>query len=94
MPGGSIAVRARRDDVDHGTPKRAELVLEVEDDGPGIPADIVARLFDRGPGLEGAGMALGVVKDVLDAHGGSLAVRSSTDDADHGTTVIARLPLD
>jgi signal transduction histidine kinase len=87
MPGGSIAVRVRRDEASD------DLVLEVEDDGPGIPADLLARLFDRGPGTAGSAVALAVVRDVLEAHGGGLSVASSTADADHGTTVTARLPL-
>ena len=66
----------------------------VEDDGPGIPAEVAPRLFKRAPGAPHAvGLALTVVRDIVTAHGGSMAIASSTDELDHGTTVTVRLPL-
>jgi signal transduction histidine kinase len=84
MPGGTIAVSAGLDE------KRGEIVLVVEDDGPGIPAAVAERLFRRAPG---AGPALGLVRDIVGAHGGSVEIATSTDEADHGTTVTVRLPV-
>jgi signal transduction histidine kinase len=70
------------------------LVLEVEDDGPGIPKEIFERLFQRAPGAPHAtGLALTVVRDVVSAHGGAMDVHTSLDPADHGTTVTIRIPL-
>lgn len=89
MPGGSVAVRAILDAT------REQLVVAVEDDGPGIPAQVAERLFQRAPGAPLAtGLALGVARDVVAAHGGSIAIESSTDEDDHGTVVMVRLPLD
>ena len=88
MPGGSIAVTAARD------AERGEILLVVEDDGPGIPAHVVERLFQRAPGAPHAtGLALTVVRDIVTAHGGSMELASSTDEDDHGTTVTVRLPV-
>jgi signal transduction histidine kinase len=88
MPGGSIAVRASRDGT---TPN--DVLIVVEDDGPGIPPSLVERLFKRAPGAPHAtGLALTVVRDILEAHGGSLSLATSTDEFDHGTTVTLRLP--
>jgi signal transduction histidine kinase len=88
MPGGSIAVTARRDAA------RDELVLVVEDDGPGIPERAIQRMFERAPGAPHAvGLALTVVRDIVGAHGGSMTIASSTAEPDHGTTVTVRLPL-
>ncbi len=49
---------------------RAELVLEVEDDGPGIPADQAPLLLHRGqradPTVAGHGIGLAVVRDLVE----------------------------
>ncbi|WP_129112610.1 histidine kinase N-terminal 7TM domain-containing protein [Halegenticoccus tardaugens] len=42
----------------------------VEDDGPGVPADERAAVFERGYSTgDGTGLGLGIVRDVVDAHG-------------------------
>ncbi len=52
------------------------LVIEIEDNGPGIPADKVARIFDpfftTKPAGVGTGIGLAICKDVVQAHGGKL----------------------
>lgn len=49
---------------------RAELVVEVEDDGPGIPADQAPLLLNRGqradPTVAGHGIGLAVVRDLVE----------------------------
>jgi signal transduction histidine kinase len=88
LPGGSIAVTAS---VDAAT---GDLVLVIEDDGPGIPAAVVGRLFQGSPEAPlAAGLGLGVARDVVVAHGGSLDLTTSTDAGDHGTTVTIRIPI-
>jgi signal transduction histidine kinase len=87
MPGGTIDVRA-------SVTQAGELVIQVEDDGPGIVAEVRERLFRREGGRAPApGLGLSLARDIAAAHGGSLEVASSTDDADHGTTVCLRIPL-
>lgn len=69
-------------------PATSHLRIEVQDDGPGVQAATVARLFSRdGLNVRGAGLALLLISDVCAAHGGTVDVRSSTGAADHGTTV-------
>jgi signal transduction histidine kinase len=64
------------------------MAVEVEDDGPGIPADTVARLFKRdGLDVRGAGLTLLLIADVCAAHGGTVDVRSETGVSDHGTRI-------
>jgi two-component system sensor histidine kinase BaeS len=66
--------------------------LTVRDDGEGIPAELLPRIFDRfvkGPGSTGSGLGLAIVRDVVEAHGGSVAA-SSTPDA--GTAISVTLP--
>ena len=66
---GSVAVRLGRD---------ADLVvLEVEDDGPGIDPDERRRVFDRfyrAPGSQqgGSGLGLSIVRDICISHGAQI----------------------
>jgi signal transduction histidine kinase len=53
----------------------------VRDEGAGIPADCVARVFDRfyrAPNQEktGAGLGLAIAREIVVAHGGSIACTS------------------
>jgi signal transduction histidine kinase len=81
-PGGTIGVRGSYDRA------TSEVTIEVQDDGPGIPADTVTRLFRRdGLNVRGAGLALVLISEIVAAHGGRVDVRSSTDPIGHGTTI-------
>ncbi|MFP5219152.1 MAG: sensor histidine kinase [Actinomycetes bacterium] len=75
-----------------------DLVLEVADDGRGIPAeyrDRVLRVFERldAPKTSpGTGMGLAICKRIVDSHGGTLAVGGPPPGAATGTTVRVVLP--
>ncbi len=84
LPGGTVRVRIRR--------PVGQAVIEVEDDGAGIPAHQITRLFDPAAMGGGTAIALAMARDVIRAHGGSLVVESSTDDERHGTVVRITLP--
>ena len=52
----------------------------MRDDGTGIPADLLPRVFDRfvkGPSSTGSGLGLAIVRDVVEAHGGSVSATSA-----------------
>jgi signal transduction histidine kinase len=87
MPGGSVAVRVS---CDAGA---REIAIEVQDDGPGIPADRLQALFEREHQVPGLGLALSMVRDVVVAHGGRLAIDSHTNGLLRGTTVRVTLPV-
>ncbi len=61
------------------------VLLEVVDDGAGIPADKIPHLFDKfvqlgrakGEGYKGTGLGLTICKEIVDLHQGSLTVQSS-----------------
>ncbi|MGM9320505.1 ATP-binding protein [Deinococcus aquaticus] len=72
--------------------------LSVHDDGPGIPADQLERLFDRFYRLEdsrsrdqgGAGLGLSIARGLVDAHGGRIWLES---EVGRGTTAHVELPI-
>jgi two-component system OmpR family sensor kinase len=73
-------------------------VLEVADTGPGIPAEMRTRVFERfvrgsggrRAGGSGSGLGLSIVRAVAESHGGSVAL----DDAPHGgARFTIRFPL-
>lgn len=53
--------------------------LEVRDNGIGVPADALAHLFEPFFSLKthGTGLGLSIAKRTIDAHGGSIAVRTN-----------------
>ncbi len=77
---------------------RRTAVLEVCDDGPGIPAADRERVFERFTRLDdarsrdegGSGLGLAIARDIATRLGGSLTV----EDAPAGARLVARLPLD
>ncbi|UQT58140.1 ATP-binding protein [Streptomyces durmitorensis] len=63
--GGTVALRTRVT----GT----QTVVEVTDDGPGVPADLGARIFERTiSGRNSTGIGLAVARDLAEADGGRL----------------------
>jgi signal transduction histidine kinase len=79
-PDGAIVVRADG--------AGDEAVIEVSDDGPGIPAEVRARVFDRfyagdGPTRDGFGLGLAIARDSTLAMHGRLELDS---EAGSGTT--------
>jgi signal transduction histidine kinase len=62
-------------------PNGAEVALSVEDRGPGIPEDALARIFDAfyTTRAHGVGIGLAVVKRIIDDHapfGAAIGVES------------------
>ncbi|QHC25474.1 sensor histidine kinase [Streptomyces sp. GS7] len=78
---GRVTVRARRGEGPEG------LELEVQDEGPGIPASERHRVFERfnrggpgpsGPGTDGGtGLGLAIARWAVDLHGGRIGVAES-----------------
>lgn len=87
--GGTVRVRTKT------TPEGS--VLEVSDSGPGIAAEHLPRLFDRFYRADSArgqtnghsGLGLAIAKSVVESHGGSIEVESSSA---RGTSFRVTLP--
>ena len=87
--GDAVRVRAEaraRDD-------EPGIAVLVEDEGGGIPADVVARVFEpffttKPPG-QGTGLGLAIARDIVRDHGGDIAVESRPGE---GTTFTVWLP--
>src|SRR6267378_1037923 len=73
------------------------VLLEVRNEGPPIPPQTMPRLFEafqRGDGArarnaDGLGLGLFIAQQIVEAHGGSISVRSTATD---GTTFTVRWP--
>ena len=71
--------------------EEAHVVVEVSDDGPGIPRDLLPRVFEPffSTKPQAAGMGLDVCRRIVERHGGDLRVRSESG----GTRLQVRLPV-
>jgi signal transduction histidine kinase len=85
MPnGGSVSVRADRRD--------GEIMVSVEDNGPGIPASIAAQLFEpfvTAGKKNGVGLGLALSRETVVSHGGDLWADRKED----GARFVLRLPV-
>lgn len=83
----TLAVSDREDTV----------VISIEDEGPGIPAEARERIFQRferlgtgSTGQPGTGLGLYIVREIVRAHGGS--VRAEEGECGRGTRMVVKLP--
>ena len=90
--GGSIVLRV-------GLESGGVLAISIIDDGIGIDAADLPRVFDRfhrtdqsrSRGIGGTGLGLAITRAIVEAHGGTIAVTS--DGLGKGASVTIRLPL-
>ncbi len=80
--GGQVTVRAYND--------ADQVCLEVQDNGPGIPADERERVFDRfyrilGRNAEGSGLGLAIVKEVAEHHQAEICFLPPGNHLDHNS---------
>jgi signal transduction histidine kinase len=88
-PGSTITLAAER--------RHDALVFTVTDNGPGIPPEVLDRVFDwfeshsQGSRHRGAGLGLSIVRSLVELHGGTVTLDSTVG---HGTTVICEFPIE
>jgi signal transduction histidine kinase len=90
MPkGGALLVKMRRE--------HQFVVVEVIDEGEGIPADLLPRIFELyfTTKPKGSGIGLAMTYRILQLHGGAMDVRSNADpnSPERGTVFTFRLPI-
>jgi PAS domain S-box-containing protein len=79
----TITARAETPDEDHGHPDAARpqrvVVVQVVDDGPGVPRELRDRIFNAffTTKPQGSGLGLAIVRKIVDAHDGSIDLSSS-----------------
>jgi two-component system sensor histidine kinase/response regulator len=86
--GGAITVRVWQEGE--------KVMLEVRDTGIGIPADQLARIFDRFYQVDGSlrrrysgvGLGLALVKELVELHDGRVTVESQLDKGSAFTVVL------
>lgn len=91
--GGRIEIKGR---AVNGNESRA-VQIEVSDQGPGIPADELEKVFIpffRGNAAQekqtrGSGLGLSLVREIIEAHGGTV---TATNRESGGATFVVRLP--
>ena len=68
------------------------LIVEIADDGPGIPAELKDRVFNAffTTKAQGSGLGLAIVRKIIDAHDGRIDVAST---AGEGTRFTVTLPV-
>ncbi len=93
-PQGLIRLEAHRDSL----PVDAPLIIEISDEGPGIPVnerENVFRMFhtaERGDRrVAGSGLGLAICKGMIGAHGGTVSILSAK--KKHGCLVRIELPV-
>ncbi|GAA2074537.1 two-component system sensor histidine kinase AfsQ2 [Streptomyces albiaxialis] len=90
----SVRTEAREDGGDEGD----ELVIEVADQGPGIPEEVLPHVFDRfykasasRPRSEGSGLGLSIAMENAHIHGGEITAHNASGG---GAVFTLRLPRD
>jgi len=85
MPsGGELIIRTNK--------QKKDAIIEISDTGTGIEADKLDKIFDAyySSRLSGSGLGLPTAKKIIEAHNGSITVRS---EPGKGTSFKIRLPL-
>ena len=90
--GGNLRISTRIEE--HGIIMGDHLLIEVADDGPGIPAANLTKIFDpfftTKPVGKGTGLGLSICYGIIKKMGGNIEVRSVIDG---GTTFTVKVPL-
>jgi signal transduction histidine kinase len=89
---GRIVITSELTRMADGGAGREAVLVEVTDDGPGMPADVSEKVFDPffTTKAQGSGLGLAIVRKIVDAHDGRLDLRTAPG---QGTTIRLTLPV-
>jgi signal transduction histidine kinase len=89
---GHVSITASRMRHEDGADPRESLLVQVADDGPGIPPDVAEKVFDPffTTKPQGSGLGLAIVRKIVDAHDGRIDLRTAVG---QGTTIRVTLPV-
>ena len=89
---GRVAITASAMQQDNGAEAREAVRIEVQDSGPGMPADVAEHVFDPffTTKAQGSGLGLAIVRKIVDAHDGQIDLRTAQGS---GTLVRVTLPV-
>ncbi|MFZ0728211.1 MAG: HDOD domain-containing protein [Desulfobacterales bacterium] len=93
MPSGGRIFMTTASEPGAGGTDESQIIISIRDDGPGIPAPTLARLFEPGVSDKGGthlGLGLSISKELIDSFGGAINCRSR---AGRGTTFRISLPV-
>jgi signal transduction histidine kinase len=90
--GGTIKLRAVESQIPLGGRMRDVLIIEVEDNGTGIPPEVQKRLFDPffTTKPSGTGLGLSIAARIVERHAGALRFQTAVN---RGTTFGVVLPV-
>ncbi|WP_150467866.1 sensor histidine kinase [Francisella sp. SYW-9] len=79
----------------HSYKEGGNIIVEIKDNGIGVPPENIDRIFDRfyretGTGEEGSGLGLAIVTEIVRLHHGHIYAKNNTDQT--GLTVIVKIP--
>lgn len=89
---GRVTITAEAVRLDDGLDGRDAVVVEFSDEGPGMPQDVAEHVFDPffTTKPQGSGLGLAIVRKIVDAHDGSIDLRTSPG---QGTMIRVTLPV-
>ncbi len=87
-PGGSLSIRVRN----HSTRDGRSVTVEVIDSGPGIPEDLLSKVFEPFVTTkpQGSGLGLSICRGITDVHRATIRARNNS--PNRGVTVTVEFP--
>ena len=89
---GNVRFAARAVHVEDGMDGREAVLVELADEGPGMPQDVAERVFNPffTTKPQGSGLGLSIVRKIVDAHDGSIDLETAPG---RGTVIRVTLPV-
>ncbi len=89
---GRVTITARAVRVNNGSEEQDTVLVELADEGPGMPQDVADRVFNPffTTKPQGSGLGLAIVRKIVDAHDGSIDLNTAPG---RGTLIRVSLPV-